>query len=107
MEWPSQLMALRAVGLLAALLSGPFSSRSNRLGWAARVMFSGGTLAAWPQLRPRLWRSRGYAAHTALMVAEALCERANARRLRRKYAAHCARAAAAAESAAAAHKKLA
>jgi hypothetical protein len=92
-EWPSKLMALRSIGLVAALQTGPFSSGCNRVGWVARVAFSGGTLLRHAALRPRLWLNAGYRLNALLMGLEALCEGANQRRLRRKYAAHVAQAA--------------
>jgi hypothetical protein len=101
-EWPSKLMALRALGLCAALLSGPFSEGWNRLGWLVRCTFCGATLAAHARLRGRLWHSAGYRITIAVMLAEAAAERANQRRLRRKYAAHVA-----ASGAAQARKKAA
>ena len=63
------------------------------MGWVARISFSGGTLLRHAALRPRLWLNTGYRINALLMALEALCESANQRRLRRKYAAHVAQAA--------------
>ena len=97
-EWPTKLMMLRALGSLAAQRVGPFSTPLNRLGWLGRLAFSGASLAAFPRLRPILWRNVGYRITLICLLLEAALENANQRRLRRKYAAHVAATAAAAEA---------
>ena len=90
-EWPAKLMALRAVAVIVALRTGPFRTPANRAGWFARSLSCGVALAVRPALRSRLWLNAGYRITVILMLLEALVERANMRRLRRKYAAHVAK----------------
>ena len=81
-------MALRAVAVIVALRTGPFRTPANRAGWFARSLSCGVAFAIRPALRGRLWHNVGYRITVFLMLLEALVERANMRRLRRKYAAY-------------------
>lgn len=87
-EWPAKLMALRAVAVIVALRTGSFRTPANRAGWFARSLSCGVAFAIRPALRGRLWHNVGYRITVFLMLLEALVERANMRRLRRKYAAY-------------------